>query len=157
MKRPLSDGAKVSMARYETYKHAIEKYYSAIEQGFYVEALAICEGLMSDRMESLANQLSCGVDYSYSTIGKLMNNLSSLLKKHESPNWKEFEALFGKIKKWAGVRNSAIHELPKLDKDKFDSEFSVRYQSLSSSAKEGLELFRELDKLIANIRTTLKS
>lgn len=39
-----------------------------MKNGFYIEAIALLESAISDRLESVANVISNGTDYSYKTI-----------------------------------------------------------------------------------------
>ena len=73
--RPTIDTEGVGQSRYETYKATIERINKAMDSGFYVEAIALCESIIADRLESLANQISQSSKYSYVTIGKLTDYL----------------------------------------------------------------------------------
>ena len=42
----------VGQNRDEVFKQAIKQYKKAKENGFYLEAIAICESLITDRMEA---------------------------------------------------------------------------------------------------------
>ena len=49
---------EVGKARHELYRGALGHLKSAIEQGFYIEAVALCESVLSDRLEARNSHLN---------------------------------------------------------------------------------------------------
>jgi hypothetical protein len=52
--------AGVAQNRHEIYVKAFEHYSLAMDQGFYLEAIAIIESIIADRMESRLGELQYG-------------------------------------------------------------------------------------------------
>ena len=136
--RPVADesGSAVGKARYSQIKGGIDQYKKAMKEGFYIEAIALMESAISDRLESTLNYLNPNSDYSYETIGRLAN---ALLK----ANYYSEDTL-NEIKIWAKTRNEAIHQMVKLLPDQSKS-FQDRYDDLKHCAEEGYSLFRKVD------------
>lgn len=130
-KRPMSPGK-----RYNQIKDGMDQYKKAMDNGFYIEAIALMESAISDRMESTLNYLFPLKDYSYGTIGRLADALT-----HTNCYSIDF---LSDIKGWAKKRNDAIHQMLKLLPEQ-DKSFQERYDELKQCAKEGKNLFRRLD------------
>ena len=141
-------GPKSGGLRHERYASAIKRLNEALAAGFYVEAIAIEESLICDRMESLANELSDG-KHSYETIGRLTDFL--LGEKQIDSNNPELADSLIQIKQWAKMRNDAVHELAKLSPDMAET-FEDSYRKLDTVANEGKRLFRQLDNQLRKQR-----
>lgn len=63
--------------RYEIIKAAISRYNTAIEHLFFLEATALMESLISDRLESRLGELK-KEQISFDTIGNLLNALRKI-------------------------------------------------------------------------------
>ena len=77
-KRPIagkSGKSLVGKARYEQISCAMDQYKNAMKDGYYIEAIALMESAICDRMESTLNYLYPCTDFSYGTIGRLADNL----------------------------------------------------------------------------------
>ncbi len=136
MKRPSStDNPKVGKQRHDLYESAISAYNNAIHHHYNVEAVALAESLIADRMESLANNLSSSKDYSNQTLGVLIRFL-------KQQNLSSFDGVLLQIDEWRRKRNDAIHQLAKC----LDSDFQVHYSRIRQTAIDGLKCFREFDK-----------
>lgn len=150
-KRPtISNGAGIP--RYNRYKSAIERCSKAIQDGFFIEAIAIEESLIADRLESLTNEITEG-GWSYKPAGKLVWNLLKTLRPHLN---EELTTCLKSARKWCYKRNIAIHRMAKLTPD-LTSSFDEDYAQLPNVAKEGMKIFREIDKAIRNYRKNTKS
>ncbi len=131
-KRPVNKNKE----RYVQIKDGMEQYKKAINDGYYIEAIALMESAISDRMESALNYLYPLKDYSYGTVGRLaeaLMNSNCYSKK-----------LLSDIKIWSKKRNDTIHQMMKLLPDQNES-FQQRYDDLKQCAEEGLKLFRRFD------------
>lgn len=67
-KRPTGTANGTNIERYHLYKDVFGHLSDAMKNGFYIEAIALLESAISDRLESVANVISNGTDYSYKTI-----------------------------------------------------------------------------------------
>ena len=126
-KRPL-----LKEERYHQIKDGMDQYNMAMQSGFYIEAIALMESAISDRMESTLNYLFPQMDYSYGTIG----HLTDALEKTNCYSSK----LLSDIRCWARKRNNAIHQMMKLLPEQ-DKSFRERYGELKQCAEEGKVLF----------------
>ena len=147
--RPRIDNPDVGGICHIMYKQAWERYNEAHDAKYFIECIAIVESLISDRLESLANQISASSKYSYSTMEKLITylcgkNQSQLLND-------EIVSVINKIKVWKNGRNKAIHEMAKLSED-LNETFEQKYGELSQIADKGRELFNELNNEIRKFR-----
>ena len=147
--RPRIDNQDVRGIRYVMYKQAWERYNEAYVAKYYIECIAIVESLISDRLESLANQISASSKYSYSTLEKLITYLCG---KNQSQSLNdEIVSVVNEIKVWKNGRNRAIHEMAKLSED-LDETFDKKYGELEQIADNGRELFNELNNEIRKFR-----
>ena len=147
--RPTINTEGVGQSRYETYKATIDRIDKAIDAGFYVEAIALCESIIADRLESLANQISQSSKYSYETMGKLTDYLSGV--KQRTLLTQEIVSVVNEIKDWTKKRNSAVHEMAK----NIEGTFMEKYTNLKETAEEAIKLFRKLDNEIRKFRKSL--
>lgn len=147
-KRERPYGPNARGPRHDRYAAAIKRMKEAMDAGFNVEAIAIEESLICDRLESIANELSDG-KFSYRTIGGLTDYLLGGRQKTSISS--ELVENLSQIKEWAKKRNNAVHELAKLTPDMHVT-FKESYDSLKDVTTEGLRLFRELDNLIRKQR-----
>lgn len=140
----------VGKKRQKRYASTISRYKEAMKAGFYVEALALMESIMSDRMESLLNEITNSFKHSFRTSGTLAKSIKD---KDLSEDWNR---LMTDIFQWLNVRNHAIHELAKI-RDEFPDTFEQDYANLQKMAEEGYELYRLLDDYIRKYRSTKKN
>ena len=103
----------VAKHRKTLYGRCIAQYNEALGHEFYIEAVAIVESLIADRLESrLAWKHAQDISKRrFSTVGKLATELKG--KRSDEPE--EAKEVYSKIAHWAGSRNRAIHELVKLE------------------------------------------
>lgn len=131
----------VGNVRHNVFFDAIARYNQAIDAGFFVEAVALVESLISDRMESFVNEYFEPDDYSND---KLFNLCSAIQKTKEE----EIKKIADQINNWKNQRNDAIHALAKIEETDTENPFRRKYKAAEECAKEGMVLFRKLDKAI---------
>lgn len=133
----------IAQRRYDRYYNVISQYNRAISNEFYIEAITLMESLLSDRLESLLNQLGSTSEYSFLPLG----NLLSAFKKYRTLS--EFEGIINKLDDWRKNRNHAIHEMAKIsDSRSFQDDYSL----LKDIALEGYEIFKQLNTKIMHFR-----
>lgn len=135
-----TDKTKTGEKRYNQIKSGIDRYKEAMDAGFYIEAIALMESAISDRLESTLNYLFPNKDYSFKTIGKLTCGLLDN-RCYLSENW---ISILEEIKEWADKRNDAVHQMVKLIPNK-NKNFQERYNELKQCAEEGYDLFKKLN------------
>jgi len=139
--------------RQKRYQKALEHRKKAMENGFYLEAIAISESMICDRLESYRSRKT-GTQVDFSTIERNVKEINKLISQAEqnekdgeedSKDKKYMGSIVAEIKNWADKRNTALHECVKLQDLASLSWEDFIIQS-RSAAEEGEKLFRELDK-----------
>lgn len=165
--RPSGNTGNANMLRKDLIAAAIMKCKDAIAQGFYVEAIAICESLIADREESLLNEYLHNADNSYQPAGTLACEIEKQIADLHQFSYLE-EAVGTKaevnagvqpinlnhvdsVRIWSKRRNDAVHELAKLDPNMAFT-FEQKYEVLDKVAKMGIKTFRRLDNAIRKYR-----
>ena len=138
--------AGVGKARQERYKATISRYKESLKNGYYVEALALMESLICDRLESILNELDHTTKHSFQTTGGLARILK---RKNLSQEWND---IIHDIFVWLNARNHAVHELAKITGD-LSVTFDEDYKRLKKMAEEGYEIFQLLNNYIRKYRT----
>jgi hypothetical protein len=138
--RANNSGTGVPQNRQEIYSHVIDQYDKAIAAGFFLEATALAESLIADRMESRLAYLT-GVDVEFMTLGKVRLELSTV-EIHEPIK----TYINTKVAQWASKRNKVVHRAAKISKvaPKVWEDYLVNAKEV---AEEGYVIFRELDNL----------
>ena len=145
--RPIITTPGVGDARHDRYASAIDRVKDALSNGYFVEAIAIEESLIGDRLESLANEFSNG-KHSYKPLGNLVY---ILINDYSIDLTKEQTEILNEIKDWAINRNHAIHEMGKLDSNLKET-FQESYNNLQEIAEKGMPLFNKINNAIRKQR-----
>jgi len=133
--------------RYEIIKAAISRYNTAIEHSFFLEATALMESLISDRLESRLGEL-IKTPVSFDTIGNLLN---SLRKVETDAVLKEI--MNKQINNWCGDRNAVIHQAAKIELGK-KKEWKDFIKEAEKTAKDGRKIFDAYNKQLNKLRRT---
>ena len=131
--------------RYEIIKAAISRYNTAIEHSFFLEATALMESLISDRLESRLGELKKG-PVSFDTIGNLLNSL----RKVETDRVLK-EIMNKQINTWCGDRNTVIHQAAKIELGK-KKEWNDFINQAEKTAKDGRIIFDAFNKQLNKVR-----
>ena len=67
-KRPVISESNVGKRRHDVYSGVIRQYHYAMASGFYIEAIALMESIIADRMESMSNEISQTSNFSHVTL-----------------------------------------------------------------------------------------
>ena len=123
--------------RFDTFKKVVGRYHSAMKSGFYLEAVTLMESIIGDRFECylMRNDKEC--NYSFSTLGRLINGLKKV-----NPD----SDLAVRLDDWKNKRNTLLHEMAKIEDNNYIT-FEDKYSEAQQCAEEGLALFRDVDKL----------
>lgn len=133
--------------RYEIIKAAISRYNIAIEHSFFLEATALMESLLSDRLESRLGEL-IKASVSFDTIGNLLNSL----RKVETDTVLK-EIMNKQINNWCGDRNAVIHQAAKIELGK-KKEWEDFLKQAEKTAKDGRKIFDAYNKQLNKLRRT---
>ena len=131
--------------RYEIMKAAISRYNTAIEHSFFLEATALMESLISDRLESRLGELK-KEQISFDTIGNLLN----ALRKIETDTVLK-EIMNKQINMWCGERNKVIHQAAKIGLGK-EKDWKDFLKQAEKTAKDGRKIFDAYNKQIKKLR-----
>ena len=135
--------------RYELIKSAMSRFNEAIEQSFFLEATALIESLICDRLESRFGELTLK-PVQFGTLGDLLKKLNKIETDVELKN------IMNKfLNQWAGKRNVVIHQAAKIEfgKEKDWNEFLFL---ASTTAKEGRNIFNNYNKQLQKLRRLKK-
>lgn len=138
--------------RGELYRGAMRQLKKAVASEFYIEAVALCESIISDRLESRLSLLN-----NHSLESRRQRSLHALLKyliSIESPkSYPEITAIYHAIEKWRTKRNRAVHNAVKLSDGESLETWEIRYSEIKAAAFEGRTL---ANRLIAEVRRLKK-
>jgi len=133
--------------KYEIIKAAISRYNTAIEHSFFLEATALTESLISDRLESRLGELIKG-PVSFDTIGNLLNSLRKI-----ETDFVLKEIMNRQINNWCGDRNTVIHQAAKIELGK-KKEWQDFIKQAEKTAKDGRKIFDAYNKQLNKLRRT---
>lgn len=160
MKKPNSrrainvPGNDIGKRRQRIYAAGFRQLSSAISAGYYIEAIALCESLLSDRLEArrawLARQQESKREFG--TLGGLARKLLGQSSKEAGDPIEGNKVVYEDCIKWADDRNKAIHEMFKLAEGD-ESNWEVRYAALEAVAASGLKLTRKLSAAVKKSNT----
>jgi hypothetical protein len=124
---------------------------AAFDAGFYLEAIALWEVLITDRLEQYLNTLQ-GSGLSFSSLGKLLSKLNeTLFGKDRTEKEDELYELIESLHDWFGSCHTNLHGLAKIpehDKDKWND----TAKPLRKLAKQGRKHFKHINRLTQDIR-----
>jgi hypothetical protein len=125
---------------------------AAIDAGFYLEAIALWEALITDRLEQYLNTLQ-GSRLSFSSLGKLLSKLDeTLFGKERTEKEQELYELIESLHDWFGNCQNRLHNLAKIpeqDKDKWNDSS----RPLRKLAKQGRKHFKRINLLTLDIKS----
>lgn len=129
-------------AKYELIARAHSRIAYAISKGFHLEAIAITESVLADRLESAI--------YITNPELRIKSTLGSLIK--ISLNMEFISQEFAKeLYTWHDARSKLIHEMVKLSEEA-DSSWNERMRFARQTAKEGILLTRKMEKLVREVK-----
>ncbi|MDG1049004.1 MAG: hypothetical protein P8R46_02245 [Planctomycetota bacterium] len=129
------------------YAFANERMKRAMEQGFYLEAITICESLISDRLLSSLDRRHGVERNARAGLHRLINAHldETLLDRSSQAHGEKLTDIFSALRIWKDKRNELLHGIAKcLPGDEVHSG-PVLMERSKVAAEEGLRLFRHLD------------
>lgn len=139
--------------RYDRYCDAFDHLIKSKDNGYYIEAIAILDSLIGDRLASRAGFLLKKEISANETIGRIVAQLTGERNTSALENDDILFELTNKIKNWFRKRNQAIHENAKIThiSDLLDS-FEKVLNSQKPVVDEGIEILREYDRRDTELR-----
>lgn len=138
--------SEVARLRNRLYRAVLKRVKAASEAGFYLEAITLIESLITDRLESRYSFLLAS-DVSFKTLGALID----LCRSRETDAPLKGQVLLD-LDRWRAQRNNAIHEMAKLESGD-STPLEERIAQLLPLTKEGLRIFRGIDRRVASLRS----
>jgi hypothetical protein len=120
--------------KHEIIKLAISRFNVALEHSFFLEATALIESLICDRLESRIGELT-NKPVEFGTLGDLLKKLNSIETDIELKN-----IMNNILYQWAGKRNIVIHQAAKIELGK-KKDWNDYLRLAKSTAIEGRKAF----------------
>lgn len=133
--RQVADSSQKGRERYRMYKNVLERCAKAKENGFYLEAIALIESIMADRLESYLIRITSNTNYAFKPLGSLIKGLRAI---------NDLQMPIAEIENWKKARNQFLHEMAKIEDGQYE-DFSTRYSAALQCVEEGESLFRQID------------
>ena len=131
----------VGAFRHELYADVLARINQSYENDYYIEAITLLESIISDRLESICNEVNQNNDDAFSVLGTLINHAKRI---DVSEDWRD---ILNKLDQWRKKRNSAIHEMAKIEEGTH-TPFNEKYANCKDIVEEGKALSREIDNNI---------
>ena len=131
----------------QRYAFAHERMKLALEQGFHLEAITICESMISDRLLSSLDRHRGVTRNARWGLHRLINAHldETVLDRSSTANGEKLIDVFSALRAWKDERNELLHGIAKcLPGDEVHSN-SVLMERAKRAAQDGLRLFRHLD------------
>lgn len=134
--------------RQALYRAAMGHFARSIREGFYLEAITLCESMISDRIEALI----AAMNPAHAKAGQLLalgHNLQQF-RRLVAGN-AEGTDLAMRLDAWKEARNRALHEMVKLPEGDV-GDWQARRTGLDAVAREGKDLVRVLSSYVRRER-----
>jgi hypothetical protein len=133
----------VGKERSKLYAAAISRINQAVKEGYFIEAIALSESVLSDRLLARYSYLK-GFKTESRAEKTLHKLLKSLIDEDHSPDRDRMIQIYQDIFSWKEVRNSAVHAMVKLREGGVMETFESKYKQLHPHAQKGIVLVRAL-------------
>lgn len=131
--------------RYSIIKSMMSRFNTAVEHSFYLEATALIESLICDRLESRIGELTLA-PVKFGTLGDLLKKLNSI------ENDEELKYIMNHLLyQWAGKRNLVIHQAAKIELGK-KKDWNDFLKIAEKTANEGKRIFSKYNKQLEKNR-----
>ena len=131
--------------KHEIIKLAISRFNVALEHSFFLEATALIESLICDRLESRIGELT-NKPVEFGTLGDLLKKLNSIETDIELKN-----IMNNILYQWAGKRNIVVHQAAKIELGK-KKDWNDYLRLAESTAIEGRKAFDNYNKQLQKLR-----
>lgn len=132
--------------RHKLYALAFARYKAAMNDGYFIEAICICESIIADRMEARLQFLRR--ESEEPTHSHALERLCSLFAKAEPQSETEMHELYARIKEWGGRRNASTHQFVKVVDDNHHMDGEQRIANDKQVAEDGMALVDAIKKLV---------
>ena len=133
--------------RAELYRQGIGRSERAMREGFYIEAIAIQESVIADRLEYLLESVYGGRQFR--SLGRLLSIVRSKIPEDQLD-----DELLRSVEEWSKRRNAAVHRMVKFS-EFHDISWRQRLADCRSAAFDGRRIMRETDAWVRRTRKRL--
>lgn len=131
--------------RHSIIKSVMSRFNTAVEHSFYLEATALIESLICDRLESRIGELTLA-PVEFGTLGDLLKKLNSI------ENDEELKYIMNHLLyQWAGKRNLVIHQAAKIELGK-KKDWNDFLKIAEKTANEGKRILSKYNKQLEKNR-----
>ena len=148
IRKTIAPNSPVGKVRKDIYSSVMYSYEVALAHNFYLEAIALIESIIADRLESLCNEVTQSDVWSFKTLERLTDFVLGEKQSKQIPQ--EIRDVVKGIRQWKDGRNKALHEMAKIEDLGVD--FNTKYAECRKIAVDGKKLFRRLDNEIRKWR-----
>lgn len=139
-------GSEQNALRQQLYHHLHQRLIEANEQAMYFEIIAICDMLITDRIEAFTQYLLFDDEQQFPTasIGEAVRYLGTAVKDKAPQVAKsdEYKELFQQLLQFAAMRNEVLHGFVLVKKAVEDVSLQERIDWAEHSAEVGNKLVR---------------
>ena len=137
-------------ARKEFYAQASVRVKIALSAEYYLEAIALIESLISDRLESYIEKETQQSD-GFRDLGRNIRTAKRHANNSSITGVEELSACLEEIDNWRPIRNRLLHEAVKLE-DGQPKSWNDMMAAAKQAAYDGEKLFRDLNNAVRKIK-----
>ena len=140
-------GSSQNKLRQDLYKNAVRRIVKAIEVDAFIEAVALCDSMITDRAEALSQAMLNYEPENFPTtsIVDAMAFVDSSYKQKNQTRSAELVDLSERIKDWAKNRNIVLHQFVIVSNENVEKTVEDREIHAKETAETGYKLFRDWD------------
>ena len=132
-----------NQAKYQSWRLAHERMQAAIAAGFPLEAVAIAESLITDRLLSFANFHGAGFHADKTTLRPVAEKVAKICQ--ETTQDAHGQALAIRAQAWASQRNAVLHAIAKSAQGTGPQIAAAEFvEKAHAVALSGLELVKDV-------------
>ena len=137
------EGRGYGTQRRRLQEKARDQIERSIEMGFFCEAIAIIDSIITDRLESRLSWLQHD-NSGFRTLGGFRE-----LKQIETD--KVLRDILDHVEAWAARRNAALHEMVKVERECPEQSWEERLVETERTARDGYEIAKHLYHRVADL------
>ena len=148
LKREVGGWGGLGDRRYERYVDAFDWVEKCLGEGYYLEAIAVLDSLINDRLNSRLGYVTKTEIDSWLTCGQLCRDLVGKGGKNTGAEKDaDFRTAITDIQNWVKMRNEAMHATAKILRDEEGQPFTAILQQHRQAAVDGIRCLRAFDEL----------
>ena len=146
-------GSKQGRLRHDLYICLHDRLAEANEQAMYFEIIALCDMLITDRLEAFTQYLLHYEDKEYKTdsIGLALQYLGTAIndKKPALKNDADYKQIYKRIDEFAKMRNEVMHGFILVKNVASDISLNERLEFAEHTAEVGNKLIRDVSEFVS--------